>query len=203
MNNLFESLSNKIYNNKKNQDFINLKNIEINEFKILYQLNDIYSTKKLSDIKNKNQLLFQKYAIITQQLNLSVFETIFPEILADITIETFLNNVRTFNEYMILQNKSFSIKESRSKNFLKYKLRLFINYLLFSNIDSESVFNGKLYNDRIYCLKNNSNEIKYYSVLDQNELLKLLFDKLILQINNKNSFLQNDKVQLCLTMKFI
>ena len=184
--------------NGKKIDFINLKGKPFAECKIIYHINDCYSIKQLSEFRCKNQLLFQKFNSKTQQLNLSLVDSIFPNILSDVALDVFLNKVSTFNEYIRAEKTILVISPERDKEYFKYKFFTFINYLLYRDIASNKIYKGKIHDIRNYCLKNKGGEIEFYSIYDQNELQLMLLDKMKLQIDLKSSSIGKEEVTLYL-----
>ena len=184
--------------NGKKIDFINLKGKVFAEYKIIYHINDCYSIKKLSQFSSKHQLLFQKFESKSQQGNLFLVDSIFPNILSDVALEVFLNNVSTFNEYTEAKKQIWVIHVRSDKDYLKYKFVTFIQYLLYTHIATKKTYNGRDQTERNYCLKNQSGEIEFYPVLVLHELRTMLLDKMKLQIDLKNSSIGKEKVKLCL-----
>ena len=125
-------------------------------------------------------------------------DSLFPGILSDIALEVFLNNVLTFNQYINLHNKVKVSENILSKEYLKYKLYTFIHQLLYSNISSNKVYSGEILTDRVFCLKNKTGEIEFYSIFEQNKLQQLLMEKMRLEINLDFSTILKENVKLSL-----
>jgi len=191
---------NSLFPNERIASFINLKGKIFAEYNIIYRINDKFSVSNLSQFKNKYQLLFQRFESKVQQLNLVMIDSLFPSILSDIALEVFLNNISSFNQYIDLK-KTIKVIDADSKvekEYFKYKFLTFIHQLLYSEIATDNVFNGKILTDRIYCLKNNNGEIEFYSFFEQNKLQQLLFEKMRIEINLDTSSISRKEVKLCL-----
>lgn len=190
-----------IFSPTQKPDFIHLKNKVFAEYNIIYHINDGYSIKDLTRFSFKDQLLFYKFSCKIQQMNLMLVDSIFPIHFSDLVLETFLNNLSSFSEYINLK-KMFTVFDSKKdKDYFTYKFRSFIELLLYSNISSNEVCNGDIESERVYYFKNDSGEITYYSIFERKQLKDLLLDKLKLIINLKKSFFINDEV--CLNFKII
>ncbi|CAN5520541.1 hypothetical protein BH11BAC1_BH11BAC1_00590 [soil metagenome] len=177
--------------------FIRLKGKIFAEYKIVYHINDAYSINHLSKFNSKHQLLFQKFKNKIQQLNLMLVDSIFPNILADVVLDVFLNDISSFNQYTNCKKTIVVIDPTTDKDYFKYKFYSFFNLLLFAEIASNKVCKRTILKNRIYCLKNNiTKEIKFYSVLQQNELQFLLLDKMKLEINLSSSSISKKEVIL-------
>ena len=177
--------------------FINLKGKVFAEYNIIYHINDGYSIKDLNRFSSKHQLLFQKFSSKIQQMNLMFVDSIFPIHLADVALETFLNNVCSFREYALIGKNFVVIDTKTDVKYFRNKFYDFILHLLFSNIASEDFFKEEMQRHNVYYLKNEMNTIDYYSFYEQSELQSLLFDKMELQINFSSSFIKEPELTLC------
>ncbi|MBK5285041.1 MAG: HpaII family restriction endonuclease [Bacteroidia bacterium] len=178
-------------------NYIHLKDKVFAEYNLIYHINDSYSIKQLSKVRYKEQLLFQKLSSKIQQMNLMLVDSIFSIHLADIVLETFLNKISTFKEYINLKKDFIVISAKRDKDYFNYKFNSFINYLLYSNIASEQVYKGEMETDKVYYLKSESGEIDYYPIFRQGELQNLLLEKMLLQINLNKSSISQEEATLC------
>jgi hypothetical protein len=182
--------------------FIHLKKKLFAEYNIIYHINDSYSIKDLSKVCGKHQLLFQKFDNKVEQLNLILIDSIFPNIIADVAYEVLLNRVKSFNDYIYLKKDFTIVDKKQDVNYFKHKFNSFIQLLLYSNITTEQVCRGEMKTDIIYYMKDNSQELKYYTIFDQNKLSELLVEKMELQINHDKSFVSNDEVSICFEISF-
>jgi len=180
--------------------FINLFNRNFAKYVFVYRINDAYSINELSKFHGKHQLLFQKLEKKNQQLNLMFVDSVFANILADVTLEVFLNGICSFNQYSNSKNKVKLIDDDEESKYFRYKFYNFVHLLLYSNIASNSNFKEEILSDRIYCLKNKSGEIEYFSIYEQSILQLKLLDELSLKINIESSSVSNQEVKLCLNI---
>ena len=86
------------------------------------------------------------------------------------------------------------------ETYLKLKFTDFIRLLLYSNNSTKEVCNGILDSSKIFYLKNDQNEIQYYSIYEQRELLNLLFEKRRLEVDLGKSTLKGDEVGIWFRM---
>ena len=188
---------------EKINSFIKLKELTFGEYSIIYHINDCFSINQLSAIHSKHQLLFTKYSDKIQQMNLVLIDSLFPAILADVALEVFLNEVSTFKQYIQLKKTITVIDRVNDKNYLKHKFLSFIHHLLYSEISSNKVCIGEIQSDKIYCLKNSTGELQFYSIYEQNELQLMLLDNMNLVINRESSSITDEQIKLSLQIKFI
>jgi len=182
--------------------FLNLNNYVFAEYVIVYRINDAYSINELSKFHSKHQLLFQKIESKNQQLNLMLIDSVFANILADVTLEVFLNEKKSFNQYLSSKNKIKLVDENDEFRYFKYKFYNFIHMLLYSDIASNNTSNGNEFSNRVYCLKNKFEEIEYFSIYEQTILKEKLLDELKLIINIESSYISNQEVKLCLKIVY-
>lgn len=172
---------------------IHLKKNIFAEYLLKFHINDCYTIDRLSSVKNKDQLLFQKFANKTQQLNLVLVDSIFPSIIADFALEALINNVTSFNEYIECKKNYLTISSKRDKDYFRYKFTSFIYYLLFSNISSSEVCIGNIRTNIVYNRKK-----EYFSIFNQHKLHNLLFEKMRVRVNNKKSQIKKQEAIICL-----
>lgn len=183
---------------ERKSTFINLSNKTFAEYSFVYSINDTYSINELTKFSNKQQLLFQRIKNQNQNLNLLFVDSVFSNILADLTLEVFINNTKTFNQYLSSINKIKLVDEKNEQQFYKYKFFNFIHFLLYSEIALNKIYDGEINTDIVYCQKNTSGEIEYFSIYDQAELQLKLLDDLQLEINMDSSNISNQIITLCL-----
>ncbi|MBK6952871.1 MAG: HpaII family restriction endonuclease [Crocinitomicaceae bacterium] len=174
--------------------FIHLKAKVFAEYKFLYHINNGCKIERLSDFTHKHQLLFKKMSDHTAQKNLMMVDSIFPIIMADVVLGVFLKMFSSFAEYSNSKNHTIIVDREFQKEYLNYKFTHFIEHLLYSNISSSEPFKGSVIFDKVYYLKNEQNEIKYYSVYDKLELQNLLFEELKLEVDFERSTINDDEV---------
>lgn len=184
--------------NTTQPNFIHLKNKTFAEYNFTYHINDGYSVKELTKFNDRNQLLFQKINSKVMQMNLMMVDSVFPLLLSEVVISVFLDKSESFQEYIDEKKSIFISNKEYDSELLKYKFRQFIHYLLFSDIFSKNVFNGNIDSNKVYYIKDENRELKYYSTFEQNELQELMFQKMKLEIDLKKSIIRKDEVEICL-----
>ncbi|MBK9330957.1 MAG: HpaII family restriction endonuclease [Ignavibacteria bacterium] len=183
--------------NKYTPNYIHLKRITFAEYNFIYHINDGYSINDLSKFSNKTQLLFQKISSKVMQMNLMIVDSIFPLLLADVVLDTFLKGVSSFHQYTVSKDKIIISDTEFGSEYLKYKFWYFIHHLLYSDIAGKKIYKGEIDSSNIYYLKNDKNEIQYFSILEQNQLQELMFHKMNLEIVSEKSFTAKDKANIC------
>lgn len=184
------------------ENFVNIRDTLFTEYFFIYHINDGYSITDLANIKIKNQLIFQKINNNVKQLNLMIIDSLFPFILSDLTLDVLLNNINSFSNYvknkesLIINNIQFN------QSNMKHKFNYFINLLLLSNISSDEVFNGNIDSNKIFYLKNQLNQIQYFSIYEMNELQNLLFNKMTLEIDFTKSLISDSVANICLKILY-
>ena len=182
--------------------FVILNNITLARYFFVYKENDGYLTNELSKFHNKHQLLFHKLENKNQHLNLMFVDSVFVNILADVTLEVFLNKTNSFAAYSTSKNKIKLVAEKDESRYFKYKFFRFIHMLLYSNIASNNIFNGQEFFEKIYCLKNKFGEIDYFSIYEHTVLQEKLLDELKLDIDISSSSISKHEVKLCLKISY-
>lgn len=178
--------------------FISLNNKMFDEYFLIYRINDSYSINDFSTFKNKHQLFFQKIENKNQQLNLMYVDSVFVNILADLTLEVLLNNINSFQDYILSSDKIKLVDSLNENGFFTYKFSDFIHLLLFGDISSTKIFNQKLFTDRVFCLKNNFGELIYFSIYEQKELQLKLLNDMKIEIDYNLSSISKEEVRVCL-----
>ncbi len=182
------------------REFIDLKETTFAEYQIIYHVKDEFSIKDLVKFKDKQQLIFQKYESKVLQLNLAYVDSIFPTILADLAIDVFLKKVTCFSEYIKAENSSQFINKDFDKICLYNKISTFMRLLAYSDISEHKASLAKDYSDRIYYLKNESGDIEFYSIYNQQKLLDLLIKRSVLEIDMTRSSIFDNNIILCLVI---
>lgn len=200
--NLSNQITSSVSTCKNQHNFIHLREKIFAEYNFVYHINDGYSIKELLKFNSKGQLLFQKINSKVKQMNLILVESIFPILLADIALEVFINKISSFSQY-VTSRKRIAINDFEyDSDLLKYKLKYFIYFLLFSNIATEQICEGNIEPDNIYYLKNKRKEIQYYSFYERKELQDMLFQEITLKIDMDKSSIANKEANICLKVLF-
>lgn len=186
----------------KKQDtlYINLQGKTLGNYLITYHVNDCYKISELSKFSFKHQLLFQKFESKIQQMNLMLIDSVFPIILADLTLEVFINDIKSFNQYIASENKIKIMNISDEMNYFEYKFYHFIYYLLYSKIALNKVCKGESLLNMVYSLKNKMGELERYSIYERNILQLILLNRIKLEIDLASSSINKHQVKLCLNL---
>jgi hypothetical protein len=183
-------------------DFINLKNLVLAEYKINYHINDCFSITKLENVSSKHQLLFQKFENRVQQSNLLfMVDSIFPIILSDLALDVLLGKVTSFSEYIQAKRSPIEIGILANEEYLKYKFFQFVHSLLYSDVSSKKVCDETPKTNKVFCIKNESGEIDFYTFYEQQALQLLLLDKLMLEIDLSSSTVSKSNVKMNLLIR--
>lgn len=124
-------------------------------------------------------------------------DSVFINILADLALEVFLRKICSFNDYIESKNKIRLVENFDEDIYFKYKFICFIQQLLYSNISSKQPYNHEFKSDRVFCYKNNSGELEYYTIYEQMQLLHKLFIEIRMEIDYHLSSLVNQRLRLC------
>lgn len=183
--------------------FVHLKKMNLAEYGIVYRINDCYHFTELSHFRLKHQLLFQRFVNIQQQRNLMYVDSIFPLILADLGLDVFLGNITNLQEY-INASKQFAISELLdSELYYNYKLRDFIEYLLYSDIALARESTGSKNYDKIFGTKTTTDDLEFYTLYERLKLCDFLMENIQLEIDMQKSKLVGNKVNLFLKIRVI
>ncbi len=179
-------------------EFLNLIDLVLMECPISYHCNEVYSFKKIEDIRSKHQLLYQRFQNRSQLLNLAMVDSAFPNIMADMALEALINGTSSIEEYLCRQKSIIIIDYKTDHQYFLRKFRNFINLLLYTNIAAKKIANNEINSRKVYCYKESNEMIKFYSIYEQVDLEKLLLEKLKIKIEYKKSSLSKRKLNLCL-----
>lgn len=182
-------------------DFIHLKGKIFGEYNIIYRINDCYSIKELDKIVAKDQLLFQKYGSKIQQFNIIIVDSVFPAILADLTLEVLLKKISSFNEYINLKKDSIIISRRWDQEFYRYKFQTFIHYFAFSNIHTQEICKGEIDTERVYYKKSNDG-VEYYPIYCLHQFQEMLLGQMEIKVDYSKSFIFNQEASICLQFIF-
>jgi hypothetical protein len=185
-------------------EYIKLNNKVFAKYTLIYSLRvqhvPVGYISNINLLKDKNQLVFNNLENKIQEHNLIFVDSFFLDLLADLTLEVFINKVRSFNEY--LESKPKINLPRIDHDYLKYKFFNFINLLLYSEIASNRVYRGDLKNHKVYCLKNKLNTLEFFSIYEQTSLQLKLLEELKLEIDSKKSGIFNSELKLVLKISY-
>ncbi len=170
-------------NNQKLADFINLTNRQLAEYEMVFRVNDGYKLNSIGDISFKEQLLFKRFKNINQQLNLMLIDSVFPLILADIALLVLLDKIDNLNDYLNSNERIIFPQIKNDKIYFEQKIMEFINGLLYGEVGGKGVWNGDTDNRRVFCVKNTTDELDFYSIFERKNLFELLKSKMRIEVN--------------------
>jgi hypothetical protein len=168
---------------QKRPDFISLTNRHFAEYEIVFRVNDGYDLNSIGDISFKEQLLFQRFKNKNQQLNLMLIDSVFPIVLADMALLVLLRKVKNLNDYLNSNERIIFPQIINDKIYFERKIMDFMNGLLYGEVGGKDVWTGDTDNRKVFCIKNTTDELDFYSIFDRNKLLELLKSKMKIEVN--------------------
>jgi len=183
--------------------FVRLKKMSLAEYSIVYKVNDGCNISDLSDFNSKCQLLFVQFESLNQQQNLGYVDEMFPQVLADMALDVFFGNVHCLSDYIHVP-KDFVVPEIEDEElYYNYKLRDFIEYLLYSDIALTQASAGNRNYEQFSCAGNLSGDFGYYSLYERLKLYDYLMFNLQIEIDKVKTVLVGDKLIIGLKMGLI
>lgn len=164
-------------------NFINLTNRQLAEYEIVFRVNDGFSLKSIGDFSFKEQLLFQSFKNKNHQLNLMLIDSVFPIILADLALLVILGKVKNLNDYLNSNERIIFPQIINDKIYFERKIMDFMNGLLYGEVGGKDVWNGDTDNRRVFCVKNTTDELDFYSIFERKNLFELLKSKMRIEVN--------------------
>lgn len=166
--------------------FINVSDYLVASYSILYHVKSEYNLLPLNKIIDSNQLEFVKFISAKQQNNFALISPTFHLIIASIAIDVFLGKICSFDSY--IQSIIDSTEKNISLNiiFLREYVIEFIEFLVFSNIASNTLCNGykdfsNLMGKRLFKAFDYP---VFYNLYDRLKLYERLQRDFILQVNH-------------------
>lgn len=182
-------------------NFINLTNLHFAEYEIVFRVNDGYNFKSASEISFKEHLIFQSIKNKNQQLNLMLIDSVFPIILADMALLVLLGKVKNLNDYLNSKEKIIFPQIINDKIYFERKIMDFINGLLYGEVSGKHIWNGDTDNSRVFCIKNKTDKLDFYSIYERNNLFELLKSKMKIE-SSSIKINKINEVKICLIFKF-
>ena len=171
------------------------------DYNFVYELNENCYRSDIKNIENKELLRFNGLENTTQQLNLMMIESSLPNILSNIVLGIIQERNKSLNTILLKQSFENLVLKKDGDYYIKHQLKKYLQYLLFSNIGSSNVFDGKMEFENIYYCKSQNGVLQYFSAFQLNDLLGLVFVKSFFQIDLKKSFVINEKVIINLSIR--
>ena len=86
-------------------------------------------------------------------------------------------------------------------NYFAYKFSDFIHLMLYGDIASTQPYKQELHTDRVFCFRNTTGELEYFSIYDQQALQKRLLQKMKLEVDYDRSSINLQEVKVWLRMR--
>lgn len=170
--------------------FIHLKALSLGSFRIVYHVNDGYVIEGLSQIRSKDQLLFQKMVSRNQQLNLMMVDSVFPLMMTEMATVVLIKGPMTCAQYVQSGNPS------HGEYLMEQKLQQFIHHLLYADVADEKPFNGSLDYERVYYRKGENGDVEYYSIYEKRELESYVYTNAVVKIEVESSVMSGGEAIL-------
>jgi hypothetical protein len=180
--------------------FINLKNLCLAKYELIYKIVDGVNGTSVNEINSKQQLQFIRIDNKFHHLNLMYLDSRLPEIIGDLALGVFINKMISIEEYINSKSKLEDLGENYNFRYYKYKFSDFVYMLLYSNISANEVFDGKEQTTRVYCSKNATESIQYFSIYERNALIDKLMNELKMAIV-LSKFIDSNN-QIIINLKF-
>ena len=181
-------------------NYISLNGYSVANYSICYQLKDEEYASIPTLLTSKQQVSAKRFHQFNQQNNLVFVDMLFPNILADIALEVYLGNATTFAEYLYLPKTYTIINEKQDARFLNIRIRKFIEYILFSDIQVNKLSSGELNYDHYFSFSDETS-ILFYSNLNTSDLIELCFERMKLTIDYSTSSIHSNEFVINLQIK--
>ena len=172
-------------------NFIHLRNLSLAEYNFVYKIKETFYLSEIKKIKKTDQLIFYRLDNRIQQLNLIMIESHLPNILSNIVLCMIEQGSFSLSTKFIRQKYTDLTLINESDYYIKYKLKTFLYYLLYTNISSSDVFIDKIKYENVYYFKCEKKELECFYIYQQNELLDLVYLKSIFQIKLDKSSIKD------------
>jgi hypothetical protein len=153
-------------------------------------------------LNSKQEVSPKRFELFHQQNNLIFVDMLFPNILADIALEVYMQKVNTLANYLLLPKTYQIVNEELDAKFLNEKIRKFVEYILYSDINQNKQSAGTLNYAQHYSYTNTKNEIWFFSELNKSELIELALSAMVISIDQENSLLNGSELKLCVCIGF-
>jgi hypothetical protein len=153
-------------------------------------------------LNSKQEVSPKRFELFHQQNNLIFVDMLFPNILADIALEVYMQKVNTLANYLLLPKTYQIVNEELDAKFLNEKIRKFVEYILYSDINLNKQSAGALNYSQHYSYTNTKNECWFFSELNKTELIELALSTMVVSIDKENSLLNGSELKLCVCIGF-
>jgi hypothetical protein len=185
------------------QSYLPLNGRTVCSYSICYKINEDVQLDDSLLLSTKKDLIVRSFSSLNKQRNLIFVDMIFPNILADIVLEVFINNIHTLADYIILPKTYRIVDEKYDTLFFNDKLREFVKMLLFSDIQEEKLSSGTIYSDRTYTLIDAQGILQFYNIDNYPALVEIMLNKIQLIADKKNASMIDAELCIKLDMKVL
>lgn len=163
-------------------DFINLHQFFLGEYTFFFR-SDLGASKGGFNFHNEGPYYqFKCIADESQELNLIYVDSAFPKLLADVVLNSYANQIRSFEDYLMFESNLLNKMNDFGIDFMKVKFMDFVHLLLYADISNPEVKQIEIKRDKIYCSKNENHELNFYSIYEHRILQNLLMKNMQLNI---------------------
>ncbi len=181
-----------------NREFIKLKNLIFATYNIIYCIREDYNVREFSELRAKSQLEFIRFVNRFQEQNLTLIDSNFPTLLADIAIEVMTNRVKSLSDFIVRNQPFNSLIEQHNALYESDKIQDFIELLVYSDIASKHLSKGERDFTKIFKCRKTANEIEYFTLFERLKLYEYLKNNILLEIDWNKSEINGREVSLVL-----
>jgi len=178
-----------------------LDGLTIATYTICYRINDGVKITDCLFFTCKKDFTARQFCSLDLQRNLIYVDMIFPNILADITLEAFLGNVHTFLDYISFPKSFKIVDELNDAIFYNLKIREFIKLLLFSDIQEEKLSKGTIYCANSYSVTDLHGQKQIFNCDESSSLVELMLQKFQLVADRNNAWVTDSELFIRLDIK--
>jgi len=185
------------------REYIHLSNLTLANYKIVFKMSDGCHVVDKDDLRAAYQLDFVRFVDKWKQINLSLVDKSFAELLAAISLEVLTGRVKSFEDYVLLK---LSMETETDRNNALYtgdKIQDFIELLIYSDIAENKPSMGLRDFTRIFKTekKNKLELTNYYTLYERLKLYAWLRKELVLEIDREKIQLKDREVLLQLKIR--
>lgn len=164
-------------------NFIPLANLHLCNFSLRYK------------ILPKGQLEFQSLRHLMQHYNLMLVDSIFPEVLSDAALYVRVTSDCTVEQVIQYLAARWHFDKELAERYYRTKFHQLFELIFFSNISGSELCKGEIDNSKVYCLKNASGNLEYFSLYEDFQLYSLAIKNAVCCVKTERQPIDPDKVQ--------
>ena len=184
--------------------FIKLKNKTIASYAIQYNINQCFHLQHIEQIISKHQFYFKGLLEKGQVYELMLVDTAFAEVVGKLAQEVLLKKVKTLREFLLMHKHSTIIKGYTDAFYYQFKFEHWLMQLFFPEengmLDKHSKKQFAANTRSVYVIKNDKDELTYFSLFESKKLFEMLLDDMQLTIDFKKSKIENGNLTLILML---